>query len=200
MLTTTRKISSRNLTACAVLIGCAFLFNAGESFAFQNEQDEMGTCLFSRQLENPEARSQFQSNVESAKRASTSRYGEVFTNTVTFTDRDGNGMEIDSFSFDCLTCHDGVSAPGREIRFKNLNKNLAAGIESVSGSHPIGMDYGSHAYANRGLKTISELNTNMVFADGKVGCLSCHNPLNPKKGHLVMSNERSRLCFSCHNK
>ncbi|KAF0216841.1 MAG: hypothetical protein FD174_3521 [Geobacteraceae bacterium] len=200
MLTTTTKNSAGKLTACAILVGCAFLFQVGESLALQNDQDERGTCSFSRQLENYEDRIQFQVNLERAKKASASKYGEVFANTVTFTDGNGEGAEIDTFSFDCLSCHDGVTAPGREIRYKNMNKNQAAGVENVLGSHPIGMHYGSHAYANRGLKAINELDTSMAFVDGKVGCLTCHNPLNPNKRHLVMSNDKSKLCFSCHNK
>jgi len=36
--------------------------------------------------------------------------------------------------------------------------------------------------------------------DGKVGCLSCHNPYGDKKYSLVMENKRSGLCLACHRK
>jgi len=43
-------------------------------------------------------------------------------------------------------------------------------------------------------------NTKMIFVNGKIGCLTCHNPLNAEKGHLVMSDRNSALCTTCHNK
>lgn len=200
MLTIILHKGARKLAAFATLAGLALICNAGESLALQDNQDDRGNCSFSRQLEAPEARIQFQMQLKKAKEASTSRYGEVFTNTIRYTDSNGESVELDTFSFDCLTCHDGINAPGRDIRYKNLNQGRAMGMENVLGSHPIGMHYGSHAYANRELRSTAELDVNMVFVDGKVGCLSCHNPLNPKKRHLVMGNERSRLCYSCHTK
>ncbi|WP_243688226.1 cytochrome c3 family protein [Geotalea toluenoxydans] len=40
----------------------------------------------------------------------------------------------------------------------------------------------------------------MVLVDGRVGCLTCHDPLNRKAPHLVASNDRSNLCLTCHIK
>ena len=34
--------------------------------------------------------------------------------------------------------------------------------------------------------------------DGKAGCRSCRNLYSVEKKLLVMSNERSGLCLSCH--
>ncbi|HYS43305.1 MAG TPA: cytochrome c3 family protein, partial [Geobacteraceae bacterium] len=62
------------------------------------------------------------------------------------------------------------------------------------------MDYASYASFGRGYKQASMLNPKMLLVNGKVGCLTCHNPLNPDKSHLVMSDYRSALCLTCHDK
>jgi predicted CXXCH cytochrome family protein len=63
------------------------------------------------------------------------------------------------------------------------------------------MDYQSYVAFGRGkFKHISTFNSKMKFVNGKVGCLTCHDPLNPERGHLVMSDVRSALCLTCHNK
>jgi predicted CXXCH cytochrome family protein len=40
----------------------------------------------------------------------------------------------------------------------------------------------------------------VVFVDGKVTCLSCHDPYRSEGMRLVKSNSGSRLCMTCHNK
>jgi predicted CXXCH cytochrome family protein len=62
------------------------------------------------------------------------------------------------------------------------------------------MDYASYAAFGRGYRPASMLDPKMVLVNGKVGCLTCHNPLNPERNHLVMSDHRSALCLSCHDK
>jgi len=34
---------------------------------------------------------------------------------------------------------------------------------------------------------------------GEVSCRSCHSLYSPHEGHLVIPNDRSRLCLSCHD-
>jgi predicted CXXCH cytochrome family protein len=63
------------------------------------------------------------------------------------------------------------------------------------------MEYDNYLAANaKEYRGEVKLSHGMVFAEGKVGCLTCHNPLNVSRGHLVMNNDRSDLCFACHKK
>jgi predicted CXXCH cytochrome family protein len=63
----------------------------------------------------------------------------------------------------------------------------------------LGMDYRFAQLKSRGkLKDVSQLHPAMQFDDGRVGCLSCHNPDSPLKAKLVASNAGSRLCMFCH--
>jgi predicted CXXCH cytochrome family protein len=107
---------------------------------------------------------------------------------------------IDSFSKDCLGCHDGLRATDVTVDYRNIPGSSRMGGHVSGKDHPIGMDYASYTAFGRGYKTASMLNPKMVLVNGKVGCLTCHNPLNPEKSHLVMSDYRSALCLACHDK
>lgn len=107
-------------------------------------------------------------------------------------------VSVDAFSRDCLCCHDGVAASIIEVILRDRPNDGRSWVTSSKSNHPIGMTYESYVAANRGYKPVD--GTKMVFVSGKVGCLSCHDPLNPKKGHLVMSDVGSALCKTCHDK
>lgn len=107
---------------------------------------------------------------------------------------------LDSFSKDCLSCHDGAQARDVDAHVRNTPGEISKGFDGTK-QHPVGMDYA--AYTSRDpnrYKPISAFNSKMIFVKGKVGCLTCHYPLNPEKNHLVMSDFRSTLCRTCHNK
>ncbi len=155
---------------------------------------DVGTCEFSKQLQNLETKLEFIGKVNTAKKAATSPYGEQVLYAVSYKDSNGIQIEIDSFSYDCLSCHDGVNTRMHFIRFKNdsQNRNSSEALQD----HPIGMHYGSYAYASNDFRNLYSLSGDMVLVDGKVGCLTCHNPLRPEKNHLASAN----LCMSCHVK
>jgi predicted CXXCH cytochrome family protein len=106
---------------------------------------------------------------------------------------------LDSFSVDCLSCHDGVGASQINVELRDRPFDRRSMVKSFSSEHPVGMTYDAYVSANRGYKDVGS-NTKMIFVNGKVGCLSCHDPLNTEKGHLVMSDYGSALCKTCHDK
>jgi len=107
-------------------------------------------------------------------------------------------LNLDDFSIDCISCHDGVAASAIGVTLRNDAVNRRSQVNSFSSDHPIGMHYSNYVAVDRGFKPV--LGTKMIFAGGKVGCLTCHDPMNPEKGHLVMSDRESALCHTCHNK
>ncbi|QWV95740.1 cytochrome c3 family protein [Geomonas oryzisoli] len=109
-----------------------------------------------------------------------------------------SGGILDSFSVGCLSCHDGVGASQVNVDFRDRPFDRTSMVNSFNSDHPLGMTYDSYVAANRGYKPIG--NNKMIFVNGKVGCLSCHDPLNTEKGHLVMSDYGSALCKTCHDK
>lgn len=107
-------------------------------------------------------------------------------------------QQIDAFSNDCLSCHDGILAQDVPI-------NVQAGGHGFKGTnsgkeHPIGMNYQQYVSFGEGRYKALPMNSNMRLIDGQVGCLTCHNPLNPERYHLAYSNTGSSLCLACHNK
>lgn len=193
-------LRNRKVTLVAALLTILVPCTKGSALASEEQFNEQGTCIFMQQLQDEEQKIKFVNQLRLAKEASTSRYGESFANTVQARMKNGQIMDIDIFSMDCLTCHDGVSAKERDIRYKNDSENRTQDILSVVGSHPIGMDYGSYAYGSREFKPLGSLKRGIELIDGKVGCLSCHNPFNKKRYHLATDNKRSELCLSCHQK
>ncbi len=96
----------------------------------------------------------------------------------------------------CLSCHDGT------IATNNIGSDL-------SDDHPVSFTYNSAlAIIDGGLNdpsiTLSGLGGTIetdLLSSGKMQCTSCHNPHQSTYPHyLIMNNEKSELCFKCHNK
>ena len=170
-----------------------------------SHSEEAGKCTFSEQLKDPGMRADYLNTVEVYQSASRAKFTNdidgMYANVtpVNYT-RDPGWSDVDMISFECVTCHDGMSAKSHEVRIKNNPFERSIGLDSVTGSHPIGMQYENYAAANRSFKSPGRLNRNMVLVDGKMGCITCHNPLNPAKNHMAADNSRSGLCFECHDK
>lgn len=81
----------------------------------------------------------------------------------------------------CLGCHDDVIA--RDLT-----------------NHPIDFSYDAAARRpGARLKPPSALPLAIQLEDGRVGCASCHDLGSPIRARLATSNERSALCFACHD-
>ena len=169
-----------------------------------------GNCLFTAQLAtDPALKAAFSKKISAIKGG---LYEESNDDAVIYaTNIEAGGASsrsfpepsksIDNLSNDCLSCHDGVTAKNFDVRVKNNPNGRVMGLEDIIGGHPVGMEYENYASVN-GKEYWGDVrfSNEMVFAEGKVGCLTCHNPLNTTKGHLVMNNDRSELCFACHKK
>lgn len=188
MKTTTTK--TRNLLSIVFGI-CAF------TAMIMNANAE--SCFLAQQLTDPQVRAEYEQKIGEAKAAAKSRFGATYNYSVSFSPSAHETMTIDSFSYDCVLCHDGMNAKYHEIRYRS-EKRQAVSLDTVLGSHPIGMAYGAMAYENAKLRHQTTLPDSMVLVDGRVGCLSCHDLLNPGKKHLVMNNDSNELCMNCHKK
>ncbi|MFZ4573354.1 MAG: cytochrome c3 family protein, partial [Phycisphaerales bacterium] len=102
---------------------------------------------------------------------------------------------VDSESAACMSCHDGASA--REAGshpIRSMNGELMA-------EHPIGIPLKATERTKHGDFRIARegsLDPRIRLFDGKLGCGSCHSVYSKHEHLLVMSNQRSRLCLSCH--
>lgn len=88
----------------------------------------------------------------------------------------GDAENVSDILFDCIQCHDGISAKS------------AAG----PGNHRIDILYmPGNFYRN-------VTDRRIVLIDGRVTCISCHNPYRSEEARLVKSNQNSSLCLTCH--
>ncbi len=107
----------------------------------------------------------------------------------------------------CLRCHDGTIArdmiPNVSLRERFPNKHhpglFAAG--HGSSNHPVGVPF---PRVDKGFHSLSKVESGgvVLLPEGRVECISCHDQHN-MSGHkymLRMSNARSALCLTCHNK
>ena len=169
---------------------------------------EPGKCLYTTQLAaDPALEAAFTTKIRAIKGGAIEESDELIYDT----DIDAGGASsrsfseppksLDSLSNDCLSCHDGVMAQNFNVRIKNNPGGRVMSLEDIIGGHPVGMEYDKYvSVGGKDYRSDVTFSREMVFAEGKVGCLTCHNPLNKDKGHLVMNNSRSELCFACHNK
>jgi len=174
-----------------------------------------GTCLFSIQLQSSPMRERYIAKVASevgnllAYNTNTdsqiqSDASEDFSYRDLFVGKSSSSKNMedspDSFSKDCLGCHDGTSTKDITVDYRNTPGNKVMHYDGTK-EHPIGMDYAAYsARDSQSYKPINAYNSKMIFVGGRVGCLTCHSPLNPEKDHLVMSDFNSALCLSCHNR
>jgi predicted CXXCH cytochrome family protein len=92
----------------------------------------------------------------------------------------------------CLSCHDGSVAMA-------ANYAIGAPHKGVHSSHPVEVYYASASRSGEHkLHPPGALPAALVMPEGKVTCVTCHDGKSTIRYHVAMSNDRSRLCFSCH--
>lgn len=100
---------------------------------------------------------------------------------------------IDTFSIQCMSCHDSLSDDlGVRITGNIIRHN------SDRGNHPVGMLY-ENSISYGGYRRVAQIPREIVLPNGKVSCISCHHGYSDNHGKLVMTNNGSKLCFSCHD-
>lgn len=104
-----------------------------------------------------------------------------------------NKQGIDTFSQTCLACHAGSIQAGWGI-----GSTHAGG--TTRGAHRIGINYVSVAARGKPIRNAGALDRRLVLVEGRIACISCHDPFNPEGNHLTIENNGSALCLSCHMK
>lgn len=112
----------------------------------------------------------------------------------------------DGSSILCLSCHDGtialgdvMSLPTPIIMTSAINSTYNITTD-LSNDHPISFVYDAALATSDGqLKTPPLLN-NVLDKNSKMQCTSCHNPHSTNPKFLSITNEYSKMCFSCHDR
>lgn len=199
------------LTAAVAMTLCSAITQVNESAAFQPigvaSRGNGETCALTVQMQNKQFRARYMQKVAQYQDGAAPKVAsveEMYQNIepASFFPDDNepvsNTIGVDPLSLDCLGCHDGSRASDVTINLRN-DPFRRQQMQGTAKDHAIGMDYAAYASNPRDFKPVFG-NSKMVFVDGKVGCLTCHDPANQERGHLVMSDRRSALCLTCHNK
>lgn len=112
------------------------------------------------------------------------------------------GIDLNSASLKCVSCHDGVIAPDVFNGAHSMRSDGQLGIPPVSGQsggHPVGIRYPDGKSKFRPLAAVLATD-GIKLPDERIQCVTCHDPHNARRirGFLVTSNDRSRLCLTCH--
>lgn len=162
-------------------------------------------CVLAQRLTDSNSQAEFRARLARLEQATATDFNTVddFYRNITKASFNVRHVEdIDPISLECVTCHDGANAPGVSPHVKIRPTRLKSFIRETGkdNDHPIGMRYTEYTFDRRNYVPMGAVSAEVTFIQGKVGCLSCHDMLNPARNHLVMSNENSKLCLSCHIK
>ncbi|HVP11377.1 MAG TPA: cytochrome c3 family protein [Phycisphaerae bacterium] len=115
----------------------------------------------------------------------------------------GMDIELTGWSLLCLGCHDGVTAPDvyssqHAISVSGQLGNSRLGLRGVR-SHPVGIRYPKVADDYNPPSAVEA--AGLLLPDGRIQCTTCHDAHNTHRirGMLKISNDRSRLCLTCHH-
>ena len=196
-----KPISTFVLSVSHICLGLSLLF-VPACWGEEQEITKVAHCAFSIYLEDADNRARYE------KALLKGRYKYATANNLKNTAvygviaKSGYGAEhsknLDIFSAGCLSCHDGTSASKVRPSVINMPGNKSA-IKMISAKHPIGMDYEKYSASNRSLKSLDERDNSLTLAEGRVGCITCHDPLNSRPNHLRVTESGVDLCTACHN-
>lgn len=100
----------------------------------------------------------------------------------------------------CYSCHDGSIGPAADVTFAPTVEGLSelshrAGL----GTHPVDVDYEAAVLRRPGaLVPLALLRRELVLPQGRVACVTCHNPGSREKYHVPITLSASALCLACH--
>jgi predicted CXXCH cytochrome family protein len=195
------SMSKVAVAASHICLGLS-LFFVPASWGAEQEITKAAHCAFSVYLEDPDNRARYEKALSKGRykyatvnnRQNAAVYGVIAKAGYSAE----NGKNLDSFSIGCLTCHDGTTASKVRPTIINMPGNRSV-IKMISAKHPIGMDYEKYSATNRSLKSLDARDNSLTLAEGRVGCITCHDPLNSSPNHLRVTESGIDLCTACHN-
>lgn len=114
----------------------------------------------------------------------------------------GPGLELTGWSLLCLGCHDGVAARDvysspHAVSVTGRSPDMRLGGIGLR-SHPVGVRYPVNAERYEPAAAVEA--AGLPLPNGRIQCTTCHDAHNTHRqdGMLRISNDRSRLCLTCH--
>lgn len=152
-----------------------------------------GPISGSRSGDPSHASAPIRAHLEGADRAAVARA----LSTSTDRNRSGRFATPDSESAACMECHDGVTATDAGHTPVAPSDRQP---QTLADGHAVGFPYTGRATDPdaSALAHPSRVDPRIRFFDRSIGCGSCHSLYSPEPNRLVLTNQGSRLCLSCH--
>lgn len=186
------------LVAIKVTVLAVPLVIAGTTLVVAEQLSGM-MCDYSVYLEEPVPRARFIAMQNEMYQLSQARASDNARYSALSSDLAGAlEGQVDEVSRGCLGCHVemGMMLKNGSAYHKGLHNE---GMLKMAVSHSIGIDYERKTLFRNDLKSAAEFSPNMMLVNGKLGCVTCHDPLNSEGNHLATGKNRSGICFACHN-
>ena len=191
------KVSRRGFKA--ILASICLLTLVGSAGWTRAGDADQAACDYSGSLKDPSARAKFLAMKAEMELIARIRMesGNAGADSDPST---GNGREriLDPISRECISCHARKGASAVEEITSAPHGSPLAGMTAISATHAIGTDYVKASLTRWNLHKPDELPKTMILVDGRIACITCHNPLNPQRYSLAVDNQGSDLCFACH--
>ena len=202
MVKTVMSIGAKRMLSIGQICMLFLITIVAVSWGEQEETIPESKCSLSIYLENPENQVRYENTLAKARGGivRTHSYDNAaMYGVIAKADSDvGTGLNLDSFSAGCLSCHDGKTASNVSPRFKNTPEKKSVML-MISGKHSIGMDYEQYSVTqSSNLKSLDEMSRDLTLVDGRVSCITCHDPLIAGRYHLRITSTGGDLCSSCH--
>lgn len=113
------------------------------------------------------------------------------------------GVELNGWSLVCLGCHDGVTASDVYTSSHAVKGSGPLGASRLPSrglrSHPVGVLYPASRSDYHSAQSVES--AGLPLPEGRIQCTTCHDAHNTfgHPGMLRISDDRSRLCLTCHN-
>jgi predicted CXXCH cytochrome family protein len=202
MVKTVMRIGSWRMLSIGQICMFFLLTIVAVSWGEQEETKTESKCSFTKYLQNPENQARYENTLAKARGgiAETNSYDNAaMYGLIAKADSVvGAGLHLDSFSAGCLSCHDGTAASKVIPRFKNTPEKKSV-MSMLAVKHPIGMDYEQYAISHSAdLKSLDEMSRDLTLVDGKVSCITCHDPISSRRSQLRITSTGVDLCSACH--
>lgn len=91
-----------------------------------------------------------------------------------------------------------IEHKGIKINLSDIAKCLSCHNEMKEHSHPVLVNYPPKGKESRYATTEKLQELKLYLLNGKIVCTTCHDLNNNKPNFLIVTNNNSKLCTSCH--
>jgi predicted CXXCH cytochrome family protein len=195
MVNTTQQDASVYFTVLLTVFLLSLFLSSAKASANQKDNH----CDYSSQLTEPAALNKFLEMKAEMEFIARIRKESLETGKSDSTpDELASYRLLDEHSKECIGCHRQKGKMAVREIIESYYPPINSAMNAIYATHAIGTDYVAASIRNAGLRPLEDLPATMTLVNGRIACITCHNPLNMQQNSLAVDKQGSTLCFSCH--